>query len=727
MLRHGPQRTRSTRPVTRPRPRATRDRAARPAPGLARARAGHGRTGRRRDPPSGLDALLGGLNPDQLRAVTHGDGPAARRRRRRDRQDPGHHPPDRLADRDAPRQAVGDPGPDLHRQGRRGDGGPRRPARPVRLHGHRDLDVPRLRRRPDPRVRARARAAARRARAVARRGRDLPARAPVRVRARRVPAARRPDPLPGRARDAVQPLQGRGHRARRPTSRTPTGLAAEAAARGRGGRTGDATRRGRWPRRRAGRPSWPAPTRATRSCSRPTASSTSATRSRSRCGSSASRPRPATRDRRRGSGTSSSTSSRTRTGPRRSSSRSLAERASQRDRRRRRRPGDLRVPRRGDRATSSSSATATRARGPSSCGATTARSRRSSTPPTGSSASTTRTGSRSGPGSSSGCAPSASTPTAPRRSALEAFATGAEEADWIAAEIGRRIADGRARRATTRSSSARTATPIRSCGRSTWPAIPWRFSGTSGLYARPEVRLLLVVPARRRRPRRRASTSTRSRRRTCTALGGEDLTAIVNTARRRNRSRVGRCSRSSTASPGILRVCARRRRAAVAPARRRPARATRRSPTSGRPARCCTRSCAAAGCWRGSPATDTSPPRRRSRTSPASSRSSARSRRCSPTTGRCSSRATSQTLIEAGDDPATAELDPDADAVAVLTVHKAKGLEFPVVFLPGLVAGRFPATGRGEPLALPAGLGRGEPPTAETRARRGAAAVLRRR
>ncbi|HKX18405.1 MAG TPA: UvrD-helicase domain-containing protein [bacterium] len=58
-------------------------------------------------------------------------------------------------------------------------------------------------------------------------------------------------------------------------------------------------------------------------------------------------------------------------------------------------------------------------------------------------------------------------------------------------------------------------------------------------------------------------------------------------------------------------------------------------------------------------------------------------------------------LIEAGDDPATAESDADTDAVRVLTIHKAKGLEFPVVFLVSLVADKFPSRARREPLALP--------------------------
>jgi len=58
-------------------------------------------------------------------------------------------------------------------------------------------------------------------------------------------------------------------------------------------------------------------------------------------------------------------------------------------------------------------------------------------------------------------------------------------------------------------------------------------------------------------------------------------------------------------------------------------------------------------------------------------------------------------LIEAGDDPATAEADLDADAVNVMTVHKAKGLEFPVVFMVGLVDGRFPIPNKKEPIPLP--------------------------
>jgi len=61
-------------------------------------------------------------------------------------------------------------------------------------------------------------------------------------------------------------------------------------------------------------------------------------------------------------------------------------------------------------------------------------------------------------------------------------------------------------------------------------------------------------------------------------------------------------------------------------------------------------------------------------------------------------------LIEAGDDPATAEADSDVDAVNVLTVHKAKGLEFPVVFLVSLVSDKFPTRRRKEPIELPEAL-----------------------
>lgn len=58
-------------------------------------------------------------------------------------------------------------------------------------------------------------------------------------------------------------------------------------------------------------------------------------------------------------------------------------------------------------------------------------------------------------------------------------------------------------------------------------------------------------------------------------------------------------------------------------------------------------------------------------------------------------------LLEAGDNPGTAEPDMEADWVQVITVHKAKGLEFPVVFMVSLVADRFPRKERREQIELP--------------------------
>jgi DNA helicase-2/ATP-dependent DNA helicase PcrA len=58
-------------------------------------------------------------------------------------------------------------------------------------------------------------------------------------------------------------------------------------------------------------------------------------------------------------------------------------------------------------------------------------------------------------------------------------------------------------------------------------------------------------------------------------------------------------------------------------------------------------------------------------------------------------------LIEAGDDPPTVEADLETEAVNVLTIHKAKGLEFRVVFLVSLVQGRFPWPHRSQPIELP--------------------------
>ena len=70
-------------------------------------------------------------------------------------------------------------------------------------------------------------------------------------------------------------------------------------------------------------------------------------------------------------------------------------------------------------------------------------------------------------------------------------------------------------------------------------------------------------------------------------------------------------------------------------------------------------------------------------------------------------------LIDAGDDPAVAEADVETPAVHVLTVHKAKGLEFPVVFLVNLVQDKFPSRARRDALEVPLELRPDAPPPAD--------------
>jgi len=58
-------------------------------------------------------------------------------------------------------------------------------------------------------------------------------------------------------------------------------------------------------------------------------------------------------------------------------------------------------------------------------------------------------------------------------------------------------------------------------------------------------------------------------------------------------------------------------------------------------------------------------------------------------------------IIEAGGSREQNEIDPEINAVNVLTVHSAKGLEWPVVFVVNLVADRFPSKNSSEKLPIP--------------------------
>ncbi len=297
----------------------------------------------------------------------------------------------------------------------------------------------------------------------------------------------------------------------------------------------------------------------------------------------------------------------------------------------------------------------------------------------------------------------------------EAFATGSDEADRVAGEIALRVAEGASPRdfAVLVRANADADPILRSLNLA---GVAWRFSGASGLYARPEIRLLLAFL------RAVADLASSVDVYALAAsehygLGGEDLTAITNRARRTNRT-LWETIEELDRQPGLLRLGPETRAALsrlVADLRhysdlghRRPAGELLYAFLRG------------SGSLR----------RLAEAQTPAAEEALGNIARFFEIIRAQSDLLADDravflaphlaTLIEAGDDPATADLDPDAEAVAVVTVHKAKGLEWPVVFLVGLVDGRFPARGRREQLRVPdalfhAALPAGDPALQEER------------
>jgi len=58
-------------------------------------------------------------------------------------------------------------------------------------------------------------------------------------------------------------------------------------------------------------------------------------------------------------------------------------------------------------------------------------------------------------------------------------------------------------------------------------------------------------------------------------------------------------------------------------------------------------------------------------------------------------------ILSVGDEVQSSDIDPDLDAVNVMTVHAAKGLEWPVVFIVNVVVERFPTRERREKIPIP--------------------------
>jgi len=289
-----------------------------------------------------------------------------------------------------------------------------------------------------------------------------------------------------------------------------------------------------------------------------------------------------------------------------------------------------------------------------------------------------------------------------------AFAAGTDEADWVAAEIRRRIRGGAAPRdhAVLVRANADADAILRSLNVA---GVPWRFSGVSGLYSRPEIRLLLAFLRALANPHSSVDVFALAASELY-AIAGDDLAALTNRARRTNRS-LRETLEELESQPGLLRLRVETRTSLA-----------RLVADLGRYAELGSRQPAGevlyefltASGWLRRLAEAGTPAAEEALGNVARFFEIVRSQSDLLADDRAAFLAPHlETLIEAGDDPATADLDPDADAVAVVTIHKAKGLEWPVVFMVGLVDGRFPARGRREQLGVPDALLRGTFPAGD--------------
>jgi DNA helicase-2/ATP-dependent DNA helicase PcrA len=278
-----------------------------------------------------------------------------------------------------------------------------------------------------------------------------------------------------------------------------------------------------------------------------------------------------------------------------------------------------------------------------------------------------------------------------------AFATIGEEADWIAAEIRRRI-DASGSRPRDHAVLVRANHDADAVLRSLNAAgLPWRFSGTSGLYARPEVKFLLALLRVVADPASSVDVYAIAASERY-AIPAGDLAEVAGAARRRHRS-LFEILEELASQPGLLRISPAGRTALsglTADLRR------YRELAQRRPAGEVLYAFMRDSGWLGELAGATSVAAEEQLANIGRFFDIIRIQSALLADDRAVFLARHlSTLIEAGDDPPTADPDPDVDAVHVMTVHKAKGLEFPVVFLPGLVADRFPARSRRDPLPLP--------------------------